>query len=681
MKKTRASRARSAATTDGAAGTHNESRAPESFPIVGIGASAGGLEAFSALLKHLRLDTGMGFVLVQHLDPGHDSALPQLLGRATSLPVHEVTNNLRVEPNHVYVIPPNTNLSITAGVLALGPRPTARTPNRSIDFFLESLAKDQRECAIGVILSGTATDGTLGLEAIKAQGGITFAQDDSARYDSMPRSAVAAGSVDFILSPEDIATELARIAKHPAIAGAPSGALTPADDDRACTTAHEDGETPLPSGGRETPRSGPERDRAEVDRGPHETIGARTEEGFKKILLLLRNYSSVDFSPYKASTIQRRITRRMVLTKHDTLERYAQFLRENNQELGVLYSDVLISVTSFFRNPDAFDVLRRKVWPALLQQRGDEPIRVWTLGCSTGQEAYSIAMSFVEAADKAPRMRKLQVFATDLNDALLDKARHGLYAKNVAQDLSPERLRRFFVEEEGGYRVSKALREMIVFARQNVTSDPPFSRLDLISCRNLLIYFQPGLQKKILPVFHYALKPGGFLYLGASESIGGFTELFEPLDKKHKIYAKKAALTPAFHLPAKMDRGEHTPSQRLRGSLHLQADERSADGLRAELSAQREADRVAAFQFAPPAVLINADLQILQFRGPTGAYLEPPIGKARFDVLKMARTGLLMPLRSVINKAKKENTTARKEHVRVEEDGKTRTVNVEVIPL
>jgi two-component system, chemotaxis family, CheB/CheR fusion protein len=467
--------------------------------------------------------------------------------------VHEVTNNLHVEPNHVYVIPPNTNLRIASGVLTLLPRPKTRAPHRSIDFFLEALAEDQRDRAIGVILSGTATDGTIGLEAIKAEGGITFAQDDSARYDSMPRSAVAAGCVDFVMSPEDIAHEIARIAKHPAVARAASASSPWAEYDRAAATRHEDDETPLPSGGRGTPASGPKRARAEADHGAVERVGARAENGFKKILLLLRNHSSVDFSLYKSATIQRRITRRIVLSKQNTLEDYAQFLRGNAKELDALYSDVLISVTSFFRNPDAFDVLQRSVFPTLLRQRSDDPLRVWVLGCSTGQEAYSIAMAFAEAADKAPRMRKLQIFATDLNDTLLEKARHGLYAKSLAQDLSPERLRRFFVEEEGGYRVSKAMREMVVFARQNVIADPPFSRLDIISCRNLLIYFDAGLQKKIFPVFHYALKPGGFLYLGASESVGGFTELFEPVDKKHKIYAKKAAPTPAFQLPARQD--------------------------------------------------------------------------------------------------------------------------------
>ena len=467
--------------------------------VVGIGASAGGLEAFTQLLQHLPTDTGMAFVLVQHLDPARDSALSDILSRATSLPVREVTDDQPTEPNHIYVIPPNANLSIAAAVLKLQPRQRAG-PHRSIDSFFESLAQDQRERAIGVILSGTATDGTLGLEAIKAEGGITFAQDDTAKYDSMPRSAIAAGCVDFVLKPEDIAKELARIAKHPYVAGQLAEHFASPEDDRAFATAHEDDETPLPSGGHGTPHN---EARQAHDEG--EARGKAADNGFKKILLLLRNHCGVDFSLYKSSTIQRRIARRMVLNKQDSLEDYAQFLRGNSKELDALYSDVLISVTSFFRNPEAFDILKRKVFPKLLQQRGDEPFRVWTLGCSTGQEAYSIAMAFVEAAEKAPRMRKLQVFATDLNEALLDKARHGLYARSLAQDVSPERLRQFFVEEEGGYRIVKSLREMVVFARQNFISDPPFSRMDLVSCRNLMIYLEPSLQQKLLPTFHYAL--------------------------------------------------------------------------------------------------------------------------------------------------------------------------------
>ena len=644
------------------------------FPIVGVGASAGGLEAFTELLKHLPPDTGMGFVLVQHLDPQHESTLPQLLARATTLAVSVVSDKMRVAPNHVYVIPPNASLTIARGILRLAPRPPKRTPARSIDVFLESLAADQRECAIGVILSGTASDGTIGLEAIKAEGGITFAQDESARYDSMPRSAVTAGCVDFVLSPENIAYELARIAKHPYVAGqSESGA---SEEDRAFAAAHEDDATPLPPGGHGTPDTGVVAARAEAVRAPA-AAGPHAND-FKKILLLLRNHSGVDFSLYKSSTIQRRIARRMVLVKQTGLDRYARFLRDNKKELDALYTDVLISVTSFFRSPEAFDVLRRKVFPKLLQQRGDDPVRVWVLGCSTGQEAYSIAMAFTEAVERAPQMRKLQVFATDLNDVLLDKARHGLYGRSLAEDIEPERLRRFFVEEEGGYRVVKALREMVVFARQNVIVDPPFSRMDLVSCRNLLIYLEPSLQKKIIPVFHYALKPNGFLFLGSSESVGTYTDLFESVDKKHKIFSKKAAATPALRLPVPTARGE-----RPTGPTAILAAARpgAQDDARGELIAQREADRIAINQFVPPSVLIDGQLQILQFRGPTGAYLKPPTGKASFDVLKMAREGLMLPLRAAINSARKHNQTARKQNVRVEQNGGSRVVDLEVIPL
>lgn len=650
-----------------------------SFPIVGIGASAGGLEAFTQLLKALPLDTGMGFVLVQHLDPVHESALSQILARATSLPVSEIVDGQRVEPDHVYVIPRDTNLTVAKGALKLGKRPKSPTPHRPIDVFFESLAQDQLGQAIGVVLSGTASDGTLGLEAIKAEGGITFAQDDSAKHDSMPRSAVAAGCVDLVLSPADIAKELVRIAKHPYTAGPLSRSLraeSAPEEMRAEATSHEDDSMPLPSGGRVTPRRG-EDNRPTVGAAP-----AGAGEGYKKILLLLRSHSGVDFSLYKSTTIQRRIDRRVILTKHNTLVEYAGFLRGNAKELDALYSDVLISVTSFFRNPEMFEALKHTVLPELLKQRGEDPLRCWVLGCSTGQEAYSIAMSFVEAAEKAPRMRNLQIFATDLNDALLHKARHGLYAKSLADEITPERLRRFFVEEEGGYRVAKSLREMVVFARQNLIDDPPFSRMDLISCRNLLIYLEPSLQKRALPTFHYALKPHGFLLLGVSESIGSFTDLFGPVDKKHKIYSRKPAPTLAFHLPVGRAHGEPSSPGRRRPPPVRPADApEPPESLRGELAAQREADRITVNQFAPPSVLVSAELQVLQFRGPTGAYLEPPAGKASFDVLKMAREGLMLPLRAVINQARKENKIARKTGVRIKQNGKMRAVNLEVIPL
>ena len=645
------------------------------FPIVGIGASAGGLEAFTDLLKHLPDDTGMGFVLVQHLDPQHESALSQLLARVTRLPVREVTNNLRVEPNHVYVIPPNTSLAITQGVLRLHPRLRNRTPVRSIDAFFESLAQDQRERAIGVVLSGTASDGTVGLEAIKAEDGITFAQDDSARYDSMPRSAVVAGCVDFVLKPEDIAKELARIAKHPYIAGQ-FHESTSSEEDRALATARKDDQTPLPSGGHGATKDA----KAALGQavGAHHKAG---HDGYGKIILLLRNHSGVDFSLYKSTTIRRRINRRVVLNKLRTIDEYANFARGNAKELDALYSDVLINVTSFFRNPEAFDLLKRNIFPKLLQQRCEEPVRVWVLGCSTGQEAYSIAMAFSEVAEHVPRARKLQVFATDLNDALLDKARHALYAKTLAQDISPERLRRFFVEEEGGYRVIKPLRNMVVFARQNLITDPPFSHIDLISCRNLLIYLDPALQQKAIPTFHYALNPEGILFLGASESIGGFSDLFEPADRKSKIFVRKSARIQTFPLPVKKDWVPPDP-MRQRPPLPLGKGSSGPSDPSPGDNAQREADRISVNRFAPPGVLINADLQILQFRGPTGPYLQPPAtGKATLNVLKMAREDLLMPLRAAINKARKENKIVRKSGIGVPQNGQTHAVNLEVIPL
>ena len=638
--------------TEDAAIARDERSRVASFPIAGIGASAGGLEAFTQLLKALPLDTGMGFVLVQHLDPEHESALTQILSRATSLPVCDVTNSQPVQPNHVYIIPPDTNLTIAEGKLRLQPRPKTRTPHRPIDSFFESLADDHGERAIGVVLSGTASDGTLGLEAIKVGGGITFAQDDSAKYDSMPRSAVAAGCVDLVLSPKEIAEELGRIAKHPFVAGKPLGFSGRETEDRTEATA--DVEHASPDGG---------------------------DDGYVKALSLLRTHSGVDFSLYKSGTIQRRITRRLVINKQNTLDDYARFIQGNVKELDALCSDLLISVTSFFRNPEAFETLQREVLPNLLKQPGTEPIRVWVPGCSTGQEAYSIAIAFMEAAEKSPRGRNIQVFATDLNEKSLEKARFGHYPKSLSDDVNPERLRRFFVEEQGGYRVSKSLREMVVFARQNLFGDPPFSRMDLISCRNLLIYVGPSLQKKAIPTFHYALKPGGILFLGASESIAGYSELFEPVDKKYKIYSRKAASTPAFHMPANRVRGEWASTRRRASALSIGQPQLTDGFISGEPSAQREADRITLNQFAPPGVLVNADLQVLQFRGSTGAFLEPPVGKASFDVLKMARGGLMLPLRAAIDAAQKENKTTRRENVRIKHEGETRAVHLEIIPL
>ncbi|HEV2390942.1 MAG TPA: chemotaxis protein CheB [Verrucomicrobiae bacterium] len=625
---------------------HPAAAAKNNFPIVGVGASAGGLEAFTSLLQHLPADTGMAFVLVQHLDPDHPSALTELLTRITSLPVCEVTDRLRVQPNHVYVIPPNAAMIMEQGTLRLQRRQVKRGALRAIDHFFESLALDQRECAVGIVLSGTASDGTFGLEAIKAEGGITFAQDASAKYDSMPRSAVAAGCVDLVLSPELMAQELARIARHPSLQKGLSAA-----GPSAATAAREDSVEALPA-------------------------SAEEQNDLKKVLLHLRSHSGVDFSLYKPSTIHRRIARRMVLNKAETLDAYAHALRRDAAELDALYRDILISVTSFFRNPEAFEVLQRKVFPKLLEQSPDESVRFWVLGCSTGQEPYSLAMAYTEFAERMLGAPKLQIFASDLNEQLLEKARQGLYPESLVHDVSPERRRRFFTEEPGGgFRINKALRDAVIFARHNVLTDPPFSRLDLISCRNLLIYLNKDLHGRILSAFHYGLKPGGCLFLGVSESASESRDLFEPVDKKLRIFVRKPGPSPTWQVPVAR---RSTPRQQEAGAVPGVA---LPAGITAELNAQREADRLLVSQFAPASVLINAESQILQFRGATGPFLEPAIGKATHDLLKMACEGLKAPLRALLEQAKAQDNPFRKQGIRLRHDGQLRTVNLEVIPL
>ncbi len=651
---------------------------PASVPIVvGIGASAGGLEAFTQLLEALPLDTGMGFVLFQHLAPDRPSALSEILSRVTALPVREIQQDDAVKANHVYVVPHDASLTIVQGRLRLQERLPNIEPHRPIDAFFESLAQDRRNQAIGIVLSGTASDGALGLEAIKAEGGFTFAQDESAKFDSMPRSAVAAGCVDLVLAPTEIAKELARMAKHPFVVADLFVPPAVPEQDHSDALVNASDNKALPSGGKGAPETGADRAHAEAaGTSPNDT-----DESFQLILSILRSHAGVDFSLYKSATIQRRIARRLVLNNQTSLDDYATFLKGNTVELDALYSDVLICVTSFFRNPETFDFLELEVLPKLLAQKADrdadDPIRVWVLGCSTGQEAYSIAMAFVEAMEKGQHVRKVQIFATDLNEALLAKARQGLYVKTLAQDISPKRLQRFFSEEQGGYRISKAIREMVVFARQNIIADPPFSRMDIISCRNLLIYLEPSLQHKAIPTFHYALRPGGLLLLGASESIGDFSHLFEIVDKRHKIFTRKSAATlyslPVKQLPPSSERHRGV-STRYPLAVHEHA-------IGSELSAQREADRITVNQFGPPAVLVGPDLQVLQFRGPTGPFLEAPTGAATFDVLKMARAGLMLPLRGVIDQARNENKPARIQNVRVERNGQTARVNVEVIPL
>jgi len=601
------------------------------FPIVGIGASAGGLEAVTALLRELPTNTGMAFVLVQHLAPTHESMLTELLARETTMPVQEIKDGMLVEANHFYVIPPNTNLGILHGELHLMPRGDEKGQHLPIDFFLRSLAKEQSSRAIGVILSGSASDGVLGLMEIKAEGGITFAQDEAtAAHTSMPHSAVAAGCVDFVLSPKKIAHELSRIGQHPYL----KHAIV------------------------KTEQSLPEE-----------------EDNLRKIFLLLRQKCGNDFTYYKQSTILRRIKRRILLHKLERLDDYVRYLQGNSAEVEALFRDLLINVTSFFRDPEVFDGLQKIVFPAIVKDRPEGlPIRIWVAGCSTGEEVYSIAIALFEYLGDMAANTLIQFFATDLDVQAVDKARSGIYPSTISEAVSARRLQRFFSKVEKGYQISKHIRDVCIFAQQNVFKDPPFSRLDLISCRNLLIYLSPVLQKKIMPIFNYALNDKGFLLLGTSETIGRHADLFRLTDKKIKLYEKKS-LPGALHFNL--------------ADFTINSEEKSYDNAvpaerfstLSNLDIQREADRIVLKKFAPCGVVINEELDVLQFRGHTGAFLEPAAGEASLNLLKMARNGLQVELRNIIQQAMDKNMIVRKDELQLRIDGELKNISIEVNPI
>jgi two-component system CheB/CheR fusion protein len=604
------------------------------FPIVAIGASAGGLEALTSLFKELSPDLGMAFIVVLHLDPARESAVTQILSRATRMPVLQASEGTQIAPDHVYVIPPNCDMTIAHWVLHLGKRGEARSANTTIDTFLRSLAVGHGHDAIGVILSGTASDGTLGLAAIKGEAGITFAQEpSSAKYDGMPASAIASGCVDFILAPAGIAQEIARIRHHPYIA------------DR-----REDGA--LQAGG---------------------------DSDIAQIFRLLRRITTVDFSGYKSPTIRRRIQRRMALRKIEKLKDYVALLHREREEVYALYHDLLINVTSFFRNPEAFESLKHVVYPAILQARGPSsgPIRIWVPGCSTGEETYSHAISLVEYLGEERADIPIQVFGTDLSDSAILRARAGVYKENIEADVPPLRLRRFFHRADGGYQIRKTIRDLCIFSTQNVFNDPPFSRMDLVSCRNVMIYLSQAVQKRVIPIFHYALNPTGFLMLGGTEGLlGAGSELFEMDDKKQKIYRKKLVSTPvAFGFS--VDKPEPEPN----GRRAIVSPSKSSEVLKVPMELQREADRLLLARYVPPAVLINHQLEILQTRGRTGSFLELPSGKASLNLLKMARPGLLFELQGAIDEARKQGFEAIRQDVRVEGDGKETIVTIRVIPF
>jgi two-component system, chemotaxis family, CheB/CheR fusion protein len=603
----------------------------EDVAVVAIGASAGGLEAFTELLSHLPADTGMAFVLVQHLDPKHESMLTELISRSTRMPVLEVKNGMGIEPDHVYVIPPNTTMTIHDHTLRLTPREEVRGQHMAVDSFMRALAEAQGNNAIGVILSGSGTDGTLGLAEIQAQGGVTFAQNETARHDGMPRSAVAAGCVDFVLPPAEIARELRRIASHPYIGRDGKGEA--------------------------------------ADMVPVQHVGLNT------IFQLIRKSTGVDFTHYRHTTIRRRVQRRMIVHKIDTLPRYIKYLQQNPAELRALYQDMLINVTSFFRNPSVFEALKARVFPALLKGRpANSPIRIWAPGCSSGEEPYSLAIALLEFLGDKASSQPIQLFGSDVSENSINKARSGLYPENIQGDVSPERLRRFFVKAEGGYRINKNVRDLCIFAQQNLLVDPPFSQMDVICCRNLLIYLEAPLQKNVISLFHYALKPDGFLVLGTAESVGTLGNLFSLEDRANKIYAKRsAAMRPsvAFSLGRNLENIE--PGAR----PHLVA--RKEPWNAAE--AQKEFDRHLLQHFAPAAIFVDEALELVHSRGSVDRYLKLSPGRATLSILKMAREGLLIELRNAIIRAKKDNVTVRRDNIEVKADHSVREVSIEVIPL
>lgn len=589
------------------------------FPVVGIGASAGGYEAFTDFLGALPKDTGMAFVLVQHLDPKHKSKLTELLMHSTKIPVREASEGLDVEPNHIYVIPENTNMTIQRGCLRLSPRRLHEAPPMPIDTFFRSLANQQQERAIGIVLSGTGSDGSLGLEAIKGESGITFAQDEtSAKYFGMPGSAIASGSVDFVMAPGEIAKELGRIARHPYV-GRP--AKLPSQNTGAVIDA--------------------------------ERLIREYPDELARLFNHLRARTGVDFAFYKQSTLKRRIIRRMVLHKLENLEAYVRMVENNPPELDALFNDLLINVTNFFRDPSTFQVLKRKIFPRMLKAHAnDSPLRIWVCGCATGEEAYSLAISLVEYFDQSRSHRLVQVFATDISDASIEKARAGIYPENIQQDVSPERLRRFFTKVNGSYQVHKSIRDMCIFARQNVVVDPPFSNLDLVTCRNVLIYFGPALQRRLIPLFHYALRPTGFLLLGNSETIGASAEHFSLVDKKHKIYVKRVSfLRPGFEVSRRPQQSEISEAGGARETEQTQPGK--------PLDIQQQVDRILLREFSPGAVVINTDFEVVHFRGRTGDYLEHAPGQASLNLLKMVRESLVIGLRAVLNRAAKTDEPAR----------------------
>ena len=601
-------------------------RSENNFPVVGIGASAGGLAAFKEFIQAIPEDSGMAYVLVQHLDPNHESLLPELLQKCSKLPILEISNDLKVKSNHIYIIPSNKMLMSNDGKLELSPRPQKGdgVKNLPIDLFFESLAEVHQAHSIGVILTGNGSDGTMGLKAIKDNGGITFAQnEDTAEYSSMPQNAIEQGVVDFVLSPRQIPDKILEVVHNFYGINGKENEL--------------------------------EKENADV---------------YKQILALLRIRKGIDFTYYKQSTIRRRILRRMALKGKEDPADYLQHLRENILEQDVLQQDLLIPVTEFFRDEEIFNSLTDTIFSQILEHKNSEgAFRVWVAGCSTGQEVYSIAICLHEFMEENGVRVRVQIFGTDISEPAISKARNGIYKKSEMENLSQQRVERFFNRVDSNYQIKKEVREMCVFSFHNFLKDPPFGKMDVITCRNVLIYLQPYLQKKALTTFHYALKKEGYLLLGKSETTGNAPDLFIPSEKNHKIFTPRDK-------PGKF---MHVATQRQEESFREFGRIRKTENARTNF--QRAADEMILSRYTPAGVVVDEAMEIVHFRGRTGAYLEPQAGKPNLNLLKMAKPGLAFELRSIIHHARKEKETVVREYIPIQEEIGQRIISIEAIPL
>ncbi len=595
----------------------------ESFPIVGIGASAGGLEALKELFRAMPEDTGMGFVVITHQHPGHESMLPELLSRETGMPVVQIADGMPVEPNHVYVLGPGATVHIEAGTLHLTTLENTEERRLPIDVFFRSLAHDMHERAVGVVMSGTGSDGSSGIREIKAQGGMTLAQQTpSARYGGMPESAQKTGMVDMVATPADMPRKILDFISAP-YAGAPQ-------------RARQEGFAP---------------------------------DDINAILRFLRSRRGNDFSAYKRSTIERRIQRRMSVHGLDKATDYLTYLHENNQEAQLLVSELLISVTSFFHDPEAFDALKDKYLPPLMENwPEDDEFRLWVAGCATGEEAYSMAIVLDEVRRWLNKSIDIRLFASDLDAQAIEQGRRGSYPASIGVDVSPERLQRYFSgDDRHGYTIRKEVRDMVIFAQHNMLSDPPFMRLQMVVCRNVLIYLQSSLQQRLMPLFHHALAPDGLLFLGSSESVGAENRLFDTLDVRWKIFHRANVPSELPELPAKMKTGGPAEPQK--------QDENPADRHRAT---DRLVERMLLDQYAPVSIVFDREGTICYIHGRTGAYLEPGQRQPRMNVFEMAREGLEIPLKTAAHQALQRKERIVKQGIRVRTNGDFETVDLAV---